>query len=237
MSYNYTGFVTAFANLLVVPTTDPNFQTMVPSAIDYSEQRIYRDLDLLNAIVVDTGGNLTPNNRNFTLPQTAGRFVGTESINVFTPAGSTTNRNALVPISRESLDYFWGNDAAPTSPSVPTYYAMTTDQTILVGPPPDAAYTMEVKGWIRPTPLSATNTTTYLTLYLPDLFLSAAMIFGSGYQLNFSAMGDNPQQAQTWETQYGKELVSANTEEMRKRYGSQAWSPKQVDTIATPPRA
>ena len=237
MSLTYSSFVTSFANMLVVPTNDPNFNTMLPNAIDYAEQRLYRDLDLLNTIVVDTGGNLTANSRNFTLPQTYGRFVVTESMNVFTPVSTTTNRNALVPVSREWMDAVWGNEASTTTPSIPQYYAMTTDQTILVGPPPDAAYTMEVKGTIRPTPLSNTQQTTYLSLYLPDLFLTAALIFGSGYQLNFSPMADDPQQAQSWEVQYAKELVSANTEEMRKRYGSQGWTAKQPDPIATPPRA
>lgn len=236
MALTYPLFVTDLANLLVVPADDANYLTVLPNIIDDAEQRIYRELDLLNTIVRDTGGNLTANSRNFTLPQTSGRFVVTESMNVFTPSGTTTNRNQLVPVSREWLDAIWGNDAATTTPSVPQYYAMITDQSIIVGPPPDATYTMEVIGTIRPPPLSATNTTTYLTLYLPDLFLAAAMVFGAAYQLNFSAAGDDPQQAASWETHFQKLLPSANTEEQRKRYASQAWSPKQPANLATPPR-
>lgn len=233
MSYNYSQYVTDLANLLVVPPTDPNFLIVLPNIIDDSEQRIYRELDLLSTIFRDSSGTLTANSRNFTFPQ---HFVVSESINVYTPASSTTNRNQLVPTTREFLDAVWPNEAALSTPSVPQYYAMITDQTIIVGPPPDANYTMEVIGTIRPAPLSASNTTTYLTLYLPDLFMAASMIFGAGYQQNFSAMGDNPQQALAWEDHYQKLFASANTEENRKKYASQAWTPKQPAPLATPPR-
>jgi hypothetical protein len=233
MSLTYTTYVTSLANLLVVPATDPNFVTALPNIIDDAEQRIYRELDLLDTIIRDMSGNLSANSRNFTFPQ---HMIVVESMNVFTPSGSTTNRNQMVPVAREWLDAVWGNEASTTVPSIPTYYAMITDQQIIVGPPPDANYTMEVVGTIRPAPLSASNTTTYLTTYLPDLFLTASLIFGSGYQLNFSAMGDNPAQAVSWESHYAQLLQSANTEEQRKRYASQAWSPKQPAALATPPR-
>ena len=234
MSYTYSTFVTAFALNLVIEPTNANFLLMVPNAIDDSEQRIRRDLDLLSNVVRDQSGTLTTNSRNFTFPQ---HFVVSESINVFTPSGTTTNRNQLVPVSREWLDAIWGNEASTTVPSVPQYYAMITDQQIIVGPPPDAGYTMEVVGTIIPPALSPTTATTWISTYLPDLFMSAAMVYGAAWQQNFSAMGDNPQQGISWQTHYNAELQSANTEEMRKRYAAQAWTPKQVNAIATPPRA
>jgi hypothetical protein len=115
-------------------------------------------------------------------------------------------------------------------------YAMITDQTVIVGPWPDANYMVEVIGTVRPTPLSASNTTTYLTLYLPDLFVAASMIFAAGYQQNFGSQADNPQQAQSWSAQYDKLFPSANIEEMRKKYASQAWGSLQPTPIATPTR-
>ena len=222
--------------MLVIPAADPNYQIALPNIIDDSEQRIYRELDLLNTIVRDTGGNLAANSRNFTLPQTGGRFVVTESMNVFTPVGTQTNRKQLVPVSREFLDAVWGNEASVSTPSIPQYYAMITDQTIIVGPPPDANYTMEVIGTIRPTPLSNANQTTYLTLYLPDLFFAECLIFGYGYLKNFGAACDDPQGSVTWNAHYKDLWQSANTEEQRKRYASQAWTPKQPAPLATPAR-
>ena len=233
MTLTYSSLVTDLANLLVVPPTDANYLIVLPNVIDDAEQRLYRELDLLSTIVRDSTGVLTPNSRNFTFPQ---HFVVSESINVYTPASTTANRNQLVPVTREFLDAVWPNEASASTPSIPQYYAMITDQTIIVGPSPDAAYTMEVVGTVRPAPLSVTNTTTYLTLYLPDLFMTASLVFAAGYLQNYGAMVDNPQQAMSWETHYKALFESANVEENRKKYASAAWTPKQPSPIATPPR-
>ena len=96
MALTYDQFVNSLANLLVIPPADPNFQIVLPNIIQDSENRIYRELDLLATIVRDSGGSLTPNNRNFTFPQ---HMVVCESLNVFTPSGTQTNRNILVPVT------------------------------------------------------------------------------------------------------------------------------------------
>lgn len=157
-------------------------------------------------------------------------------MNVFTPVSTTTNRNQLVPTTRDFLDAVWGNETAPSVPSIPQYYAWVSDQNFIVGPAPDANYTMEVIGTIRPTPLSNTNQTTYLTLYLPDLFFCEALIFGYGYMKDYGANTDDPQSSASWSTHYKDLWQSANTEEQRKRYASQAWTSLQPSPIATPPR-
>lgn len=234
MSYNYTQYVQDLANLLVIPSTDPNLQVVLPNIIDDSEQRIYRELDLLATIVKDSTGILTANTRDFTFPQ---HFVVCESFNVYTPVGTTTNRFQLIPVSREWVDAVYPNSASTTVPSVPQYYAMVTDQMVVVAPPPDANYTTQIVGTIRPTPLSAANPTTYLTLYLPDLFMAASLSFASGYLQNYGAMVDNPQQAMSWETHYTTLKASADVEEARKKYASMSWSPKQPIPISTPPRS
>lgn len=234
MSYNYTQYVTFLSNTLAVPTTDANFVTELPIIIDIAEQECYRELQLLDTIVRDSSATLTANSRNFTFPQ---HFVVSESVNVFTPVSTTTNRLQLIPTTREFIDAVYGNEASTTSPSVPHYYAMITDQTIIVGPPPDAAYTLEVIGTIRPAPLSSTNTTTYLTQYLPDLFFAASMFVGAGYLQNYGAQSDNPQMASSWKGTFDALLASANKEEEQKRYAAQAWSSKPPTSLATPPRA
>lgn len=233
MALNYTTYVTALSELLVIDPTNTNFLNILPDIIDYAEQRLYRELDILNTVTRDSSGALVSGSRDFTLPQANGRFVVTNGINVYTPAGGTTNRVQLIPVSRDVLDAIY---PSATGSDVPSMFAMITDQTIIVGPWPDAAYTVEVIGTIRPTPLSISNTTTYLTLYLPDLFVAASMIFASGYQQNFGAQSDNPQMAASWEGQYEKLLPSAGMEEQRKRYASGGWGSLSPTPIATPTR-
>ena len=236
MSLTYAQWVAELANLCVIDAVDANFVANLPSTIDDAEQRIYRDLDLLSTVVRDTG-ILSTGTRTFTLPQNLGRFVVTNGFNIITPS-STTNpdsgtRNQLVPCSRDVLDMLW---PSTTGASVPALYAMITDQEIIVGPAPDATYTIECIGTIRPTPLSTTNITTYLSLYLPDLFLSASMVFMSGYMRNFGAQADDPKMAASWESHYQTELASANVEEQRRRYASGQWGSLSPTPIASPPR-
>lgn len=224
MALTYSSFVSSIANLMVQDSTGTEFQAMLPNMIDYSEQRIYRDLDLLSTIVRDSTSSLTASSRNFTLPSSAGRFVTVQGINVITPASTAADsgtRNPLLPVARDYLDWVWGSASGAT---VPEYFAMITDQTIIVGPWSDNTYVVEVVGTIRPTALSSGNTTTFLTNYLPDLFIAAAMVFGSGYMRNFGAQSDNPQMAASWESQYQALKASANAEELRKKFAGLGWT-------------
>ena len=181
---------------------------------------------------------LTAGNRNFTLPQNNGTFVVIEQMNAITPAGTTNpdagTRVPMLPVAKEVLDQLGGS---PSYTGIPTMFAPINQQGWIVAPWPDQAYTVEVVGTIRPAPLSATNQTTFLSTYLPDVFMAAALVMAAGYQLNFSAMGDNPQAGVTWETHVKTLLDSAKVEEIRKKFGSQGWSSKSPDPIATPPRS
>ena len=236
MALTYNSFVTDLANMIVVSSVDVGYVTALPNIIADAENRLYRELDLLSTVTRDTAP-LVASNRNFTLPSNNGRFVGVEQMNVITPAGQTNpelgTRNPMLPVSKEFLDVVFPSVAGA---GVPGSMAPISDQQWIVGAWPDAAYTVEVIGWIRPVPLSFANQTTFLTLYLEDVFLAAALVMAAGYQMNFSSMGDNPQQAVTWETHVAKLLDSAKVEEIRKKFGSQGWSSKSPDPIATPPR-
>lgn len=236
MSLAYTTWLNSFATMLVATTSDPNFTTIVPDAIDYAEQRMYRELDLVNTRVLQTT-TLTTGTRILNLPSAAGTFVVADRINVITPASATTanagTRNPLMPTSQDTIDFMFPSTAYS---SVPVYFAMNTQTMAMLGPAPDQPYLVEVSGTIRPPALSTTNVTTLLTVYLPDVFLAATMIFGAGYQKNFGAQSSDPQSALAWEQQYQTLLKSAEVEEFRKKFGSEGWSAKQPDPLATPPR-
>jgi hypothetical protein len=234
----YNSFVTDLANFITVPVADPDYLTALPNIIDDAEQRLYRELDLLSTVTRATG-LLVANNRNFALPTTTpnGPFVVVEQFNAITPAGTTNADNGtrvpMLPVSKEYLDAVYNSSAGA---GVPTMFAPINQNEWIVGPWPDSGYSVEVVGTIRPLPLSDTNPTTFLTLYLPDVFFAAAQVMAAGYQMNFSATGDNPAQAMTWETHVKTLISSAMIEEIRKKFGSQSWSSKSPDPIATPPR-
>lgn len=234
MSLDYTTYVAQISNIMSVSSSTDQFQTMLPGMIAYAEQRIYRELDLLNTVNRNSSSALSTGNRNFTLPTTSnGNYITIQGINVITPAGTSPDsgtRRALSPTTRDYLDYVW-NSAG--SNGVPEYFGMIDQFNIIVGPWPDANYTVEVIGTIRPNPLSSSNSTTFLTQYLPDLFIAASMIFASGYQRDFGSQADNPQQAVSWETQYERLFASANSEEMRKKFAGPGWT--SMSAVANPP--
>ena len=235
MSLTYTTYVDQITNIMAVKSTTPQFQTMLPGMIDYAEQRIYRELDLLNTVVRNSSLSLSAGNRNFTLPTTSnGIFVTVQGINVVTPAGTPPDsgtRVALQPVARDYLDTVY-NSATGTA-GIPKYFAMIDQTNIIVGPWPAANYTVEVIGTVRPNPLSSGNPNTFLTQYLPDLFIAASMVFASGYQRDFGSQADNPQQATSWEMQYQTLFKSANSEELRKKFAGPGWT--SLSSVAVPP--
>lgn len=229
MSLTYATYVTMLQNWLVMNDTQgvANLAVVLPNIIDLAEQRIYRELDFLTTETTATG-TLTTNNRNVAIPSTV---IVLNDINIITPLSTTPDNGTRNPVQRVSvsfINYAWStaDTNSGSTPSLPEYYALLNATTInpegnttnlLLAPAPDAAYTIEFVGTVRPTPLSASNTTTYLCTYLPDLFMAASMIYAAGYQQNFSQDGTTPGMADYWEKQYQNLKQSAIEEEGRKK--------------------
>ena len=237
MSLTYDTYIQQISNLLVIGSTDANFLTMLPGMIDYAEGRIYRELDLVATTITNSTGAFTASNRELTLPSSYGNLIPI-NINVITPATATSTsgtRKPLVETTPDVIDAIWGTNAS--NKGEPQFWAFIDNETIIVGPPPDAAYPVEIRAVQQnPTALSSTNTTTILTEMLPDLFIAASMVFGSGYTRDFSAQGDNPAQGQSWESQYQLLKASADAQELRKTYEASAWTARAPNPIAQPPR-
>lgn len=235
MSLNYATNKQALQTLLVIPqdNIDQNFENMIPRGIEYAELRIYRELDFLTTNTAATTA-LVSGNRNVAMP---GSIIILDDVNVVTPSSQTSpdagTRNPLERVSLDFLNAVWSNGATTGLPKV---YALLTDTTIKLGPVPDAAYTIECIGNIRPTPLSPTNLTTWLATNLPDLFLAAQMVWWSGYQRNFGAQADDPQAAQSWEKTYQDLKMGAAVEEWRRKSQAPNWSPYSPPQIANAPR-
>lgn len=243
----YSTYVIQIAEMAVVDPADVNFQAIIPSMLDYAELRIYRDLDLMNTSTSIHGSNLVLNagNRNLsfpmTLPDGSGTIVVSEQINLILPAGETdpdsgtAERARLIPTTKEFLDTVYGSNLS-TARAQPQYYAAFNENLFFVGPVPDQQYFVEVVATYRPNSLSASNTTTFISQYFPDMLIMASMIYISAYQRNFGRQSDDPQMAQSYETQYKTLLQSAMVEETRKKYEGPGWSSQSPSPIASPTR-
>lgn len=232
--YDYASFKTAIQTLCASQALDQPFETIFPSAIIYAENRIYRELDLISTVIEVTPVTaLVAGERSVSLPQT---IVAINSISILTPAGSTATtgtRKPLVPVTRDVVDMLWpGVDTR----GVPTMFAMIDQWKITLGPCPDDAYATEILATTRPAELSSSNSSTFLSERLPDLFVAAAMIFMSGYMRNFGAQASDPAQAMSWEATYEKLKGSALVEEERKYFWGSSWSSQPISTTAQPQR-
>jgi hypothetical protein len=233
MSLTYTTYRLQLQTLVASQDPDPDFDNILPGGIDYAEQRIYRTLNLLNTVQTDDTTTLTPSQRAVAIPTS---FVAVNTVNVITPAGAGSVlgvRNPLVPVSRDLLDVLWPDN---TTTGVPSMFCMVDQWSMLVAPAPDDDYALEITGTYRPDPLSATNTTTFLTERLPDLFIAASMVYMSGYMRNFGAQAGDPAMGASWEQQYNSLLQSADTEEARKHFWASSWSSQPVSPAAQPQR-
>lgn len=231
----YNDYVTQIATLAVVSPTDSAFLTILPQMLTYAENRIYRDLDFLSTTQALSGYQFSIGSRSLTIPPST--FVTLQQINVITPAtvvsANTGTRVTLLPTTKEFIDNVYPSSA---SAGVPAYFAMFDQSTILVGPWPDATYSVEVVGTYRPESLSAGNPITFLSLYLPDLLIMASMIYVSGYQRNFGRANDDPQMAVSYEGQYKTLMQGAMIEEARKKFQSSGWTSMSPSPVATPTR-
>ena len=260
MSYTYASFQKALASEMVVPNNnvnDPNFVLILPTIIDYAEQRCYRELDCLHAETVQwfpmTLGQRAQSyavaNASGSDQSPAQQILIVERVRIqpfgVTPVlpSSPPIGEPVLPVTVDYLDAVYSGVFPNPGPlGVPRFLAPINDQVLAFGPAPDQAYFFTIHGKARPVPLYlATPTdgtaTTFLTTVLPDLFLAAAMISASGYRHNFGAQADDPKMAVSWEMQYGELLSSAKTEEIRKRFlgwgGLSSYS--QPPSAAQPP--
>lgn len=226
---NYSEYLMAIQQAGWVPTsnTDFEFQRFVPRVIEYAEMRIYRMFDFLATLTSQVSA-LTANNRNLAVPATV---IVIENINVITPAATAADAGVRHPLRRVSLDFL---DAvypnASLSTGVPKYFAVigngaaTSSYVARFGPTPDAAYNAEFLGTIRPAPLSETNSTTFISVNMPDLLISASMVMVFGYQRDFGGQSDDPQKAISWEKLFNDQCTTLNIENLRQKAMSADWS-------------
>ena len=163
---------------------------------------------------------------------------------------STTPYTPLLPTTKEYLQYVY---PVGTTQSAPQYFAMYTSNvvttqgggasanglptiTLRFGPVPDANYTVIINGTLHMQPLSSTNTTTFISTYLPDLFIMASMIYVSAFQRNFGRQSDDPAMAQSYESQYQALLKGATVEEYRKKFQGSGWTSMSPSPVASPSR-
>lgn len=233
------------------------FTAIAPLIIEYAELKMQRDpdLDFLAMRNVDISKITTGGTRAVAIPS---QLIVVEGVSLITPPGAEpfaagSQRIPLTRTTRAYLDLTWPVESQVGTPDPVNggYYALFSMQqsspapgsadepaplpsAILIAPTPDNEYVVEFTGTMRATPLSATNPTNFLSVYLPDLYIAASMIIASGYQRDFSAQANDPQMAVSWTHIYDDLKGGAAVEELRKKALSGGFSPLPMMSSMSP---
>ena len=173
--------------------------------IENVEFKILRDVD-------------SDNNRRYATANliTSDRFINR-------PAGLLVVRSAQIvdsngssePENREFLqfrDTSFMSEFNPTGATgVPKYYSMWDEEKIVVAPTPDATYEIQLNYILKDPGLSATNTTTYLSLNFPDGLLYACLAEAYGFLKGPVDM------LQLYDKKYGEAAQRFSIEQMGRR--------------------
>ena len=195
--------------------TDSNVFTtvIVNDFIEHAEIRIFRDVDLDVFRKYQTA-SLTSGDAFVGMPgATPTDFSFIRSVNIFSPSGSLGGLTDGERRYLEKKDTSFISEYHPsrTTTGIPKYYANWDNDTIILAPTPNAAYTIELAYNALPTGLSSSNTTTWVSTNVPQMLLYACLVEA----FKFLKGPDN--MLQTYERYYQQTLQPFAGEQMGRR--------------------
>lgn len=135
--------------------------------IEFGELRIYRTLDLPVQWTYATA-TVSTDDEFVTLP------TGTRVVRSVQIVDQTTNDRTFLRQKDMSFvdEYVLDRDSTGS----PRFYAWWDDATLMIAPSPSTNVTVEIAYTKRPTQLSGSNTTTWLSLNAPDVLLYSCLM-------------------------------------------------------------
>ena len=182
--------------------------TIVNGFLSDAEFRILRDVD-------------SDNNRQYAQADIVNgqRYVNTPLINdqtlIIRSAQITNSTGGADNSNRSFLEYRDVNFISEYNPEgtqgLPKYYSYWDENTIVIAPTPDQNYNMQLNYILKPTGLSSTNTTTYLSSEFPNGLLYACLVEAYGFLKGPADM------IQFYEGKYKQALEGFSVEQMGRR--------------------
>ena len=209
--FTYATLTTAIHNYTEVGTTVLT-STITDQFIDNAETRIMRDVPI-DANRASATDNMVANQEHINVP--AGALV-VRGIQVADGTSTLTNPIWLEKRDLTFLDEFNGARATGR----PKYYAMkggatgttnTTSGGAFLSPIPDTTYVYKIHYNARPTGLSASTTTNFISLNFPNGLLYAVLVEAYGYLKGPADM------LQLYEQKYKQEVEKFGGEQLGSR--------------------
>jgi len=197
--------------------------TIVDGFISDAEFRILRDVDSDNNRQY-AQADIVAGQRYVNTPLISDETLIIRSVQITNSTGGADNS------SRAFLEYrdvnFISEYNGTGSQGLPKYYSYWDENTIVLAPTPDQAYNMQINYNLKPTGLSSSNTTTYLSKEFPNGLLYACLVEAYGFLKGPADM------IQFYEGKYQQALQGFTVEQMgrRRRDEYQSGSPRLPKT-------
>ena len=143
---------------------------VINTFITMAENQILREIDL-DVFKLEVSGNMTSGNKFLTAPSD----ILTHRYMMITVAGDQVFLDFR---DTSFMKEYWPDGAAT---GVPKYYSVWDQNTFYVAPTPASGYTVELGYIYRPTQLSSTNPTTWISINAPEALLYACLIQAYSY--------------------------------------------------------
>ena len=180
--------------------------TIINGFIEDAEFRILREVDSDN------------NRRYVTATMVAGqRFIDTPADLLVVRSAQIVDKDlsSSPATDRRIIEYRDTNFMAEFNPTdaqgTPKYFSYWDQDTLVFAPVADAAYTIQLNYILKPSGLSSTNTTTYLSLQFPNGLLYACLVEA------FSFLKGPQDLLQLYEQKYNKAIEGFAVEQMGRR--------------------
>ncbi len=122
-------------------STETSFVANIPTFVQLAEERIYNSVQI-PAIRRNQIGTLSINNKYLTLPSD---WLATFSLTVIDPV-----TNAQEFLLDKDVNFIRQSFPDPDDTGIPKYYAIFDDNTLILGPTPNAAYQVEMHYYYYP---------------------------------------------------------------------------------------
>ncbi len=178
------------------------FVAEFPQFFEQAEKKIYRAIDLNSGRKESTVAMVSG---------TATLDVPSDLVTIHSITLVVSNaRTLLLQKDMSYVDDYTGNR---NTTGTPKYYAWYDEDTILLGPTPDSTDNLIFSHTYRPTQLSASNTTTWLSLNAPDVLFYACMMEAATF------MKSEPDTMKDYADKYQQALQSLMMEENYRNRG------------------
>ena len=183
--FTYDNLVTDIRNYTEV---DANVLTaaIINRIIEDAEFKILRDVPI-DAYKKQSVGNLVTGQNTINVPA---KTLFVKGVQIYDSTSASTGANRWLEKKDESYLQEYVPSTETAKRGQPKYYAMfggatgvtdTTSGTLLLAPAPDTTYIFKIHYEAVPTPLSSSNTTTYISQYFPNGLLYACLVEAYGF--------------------------------------------------------